>query len=169
MESRCAAGEIIVVSEFRLYCDLFVQQIGLASTGANSDYELLLHEIFTCPGEDLYHYTSQIAEHLIGSDIIHGLLYPSIAANNQSHNLAIKPLLIDSSAVFINATAYRINSVSDAFNFEVDEIDFGVANGNQVLWKGRKKQWPNMKSLRTVSSGWSWDVFSDDGKLVDPE
>ena len=44
VESRCAAGNIVVVSEFRCYAEMVVQEIGLAGNDqAATEYEIIMN------------------------------------------------------------------------------------------------------------------------------
>lgn len=172
VETRCNVGDIIVVSEFRCYRDLLLQEIGLLETeNKPSEFEEMLHEIFTHPDEQFYTYSSKIAKHLMNGKDLHGIIYPSIISNNQSHNLAIKPDFVDKFLSHINCTAYKINKIKTKFSYDVDEIDFGINEQNSIIWKGRKKRWTikeNGASLKMKSNGWQWDAFDINNRLVDP-
>lgn len=162
-----------MVSEFRCYSEMFVQEIGFeVSSGGHFDYEDLIHELFVNRGNELYDYSSLIAAHLLGGEEIHGLTYPSIESRNSSQNLALKTSFVDSHFQLINVTAYRIMDVHEQFIYAVEEFDFGLPSDGAVVWKGRKKNWKLTSqgdSLKMVSNGWSWDAFAEDGTLVDPE
>ncbi len=173
VESRCEVGDVVVVSEFRCFTEMVVQEIGFADDGQPiTEYEAIMRELFVAPGSEFYEYSSRVASHLIGADFIHGLTYPSIVSGSASQNLALKTSFADTALHFVNATAYRIKEITEPFKYEVDEVDFGTVNHGVVLWKGRKKTWRLTRQgqeLRMVSSGWNWDAFDEDGVLVDPE
>lgn len=173
VEARCDVGDIVVVSEFRCFTEMVVQEIGFSDHGQSiTEYEAIMRELFVAQGSKYYDYSSSIASHLMSGDFIHGLMYPSIASGTFSQNLALKTSFADINLHFVNATAYRIKAITDLFKYVVDEIDFGTVNQGFVSWKGRKKTWlltRQGQELRMVSSGWSWDAFDEHGVLVDPE
>lgn len=173
VESRCSVNDIVVISEFRVSSDVNLQEIGFKNSETpSSDYENLLNEIFTFPGNEFYLYSSCIASHLMTGTDIHGITYPSIISQNQSQNVALKTDCIDSMANFVNATAYKVTAVIDKFKYNVDEVNFGVKDGDGVCWKGRRKKWTiasPRSELKMVSNGWTWDAFDELGMLVDPE
>lgn len=173
VESRCSEGNIVVVAEYRVYVPMVVQRIGFPDDNAMaSDYEELLKKIFTFPGPDYYVYSAQVANHLLGGDVVHGIVYPSIEAQNQSENLAIKTDFVDKNVHLVNATAYEVVSVSEKHQYRVNEVDFGICEEEQVTWMGRKKKWAikkNGQALKMVANGWNWDAYDEEGNLIDPE
>jgi hypothetical protein len=173
VESRCDVGDIIVVSEFRCYTEMVVQEIGFADDCQRlTEYEAIMRELFMARGSVYYDYSSRIASHLMGADFIHGLTYPSIASESSSQNLALKTSFVDAALDFAYSTAYRIKAINEPFKYDVDEVDFATVNQGVVSWKGRKKNWRLTRKgqkLKMVSSGWNWDAFDENGLLVDPE
>ncbi len=172
VEAKCEVGSIVAVAEFRIYCAMVVQEIAIQEQSVTSEYERFLTEIFSRPGDTLYPYSSKIAEHLLQGKNINALLYPSIASNNQSQNLAIKTDFCDKNVRLANITAYEITSIQDKFKYDVNEIDFATVSQEDVCWKGRKKQWvlrEKGQQFKMVSSGWNWDAYDENDCLVDPE
>lgn len=170
-ESRVAASQFLIVSKWKNTRDLILQEVGL-NTGSQ-EIEQLYHNIFTSREEAIYPYSSKIANHLIGSDPIGGLLYPSIINQNQSHNVVLKKEFVDSGLRFVNAVFYNVNSISNDNKFEVDEVDFATSSdGISVDWKGRKKEWPLKNQgdeVKMVSNGWDWEAYTVDGHYIEPE
>jgi hypothetical protein len=173
VESRCESGNTVVVSEFRCYEELLVQEIGFTNVDQTAtEYEIIMHELFAAPGSEYYEYSSRIASHLMSGKELHGITYPSLASNSSSQNFALKTSFVDRALHFINATAYKIKQITDPFKYEVDEIDFGTVEHGKISWKGRKKKWSlthKGQTLQMVSTGWSWDAYDEGGRLVDPE
>jgi RES domain len=172
VECRLAQGQNVVCGEWQNTAKMTLQEIGLSDGPDASGIERLYHEIFTSPDPEIYPYSARVAHHLMSGNIS-GLLYPSIAAQNKSHNLAIKAEFVEPGLRFINASFYHIKEVKDKHQYEVDELDFATPGSGAVLeWKGRKKQWVLRKQgdeLKMVSNGWTWDAYSTDGSLVEPE
>jgi hypothetical protein len=125
-----------------------------------------------CHGRTIRAYSARVAHHLM-SGPISGLLYPSIAAQNKSQNLAVKADFVDTGLRLINASFYHIKEIKDKHQYETEELDFAIPDSKGALeWKGRKKQWVLRKQgeeLKMVSNGWTWDACSPDGSLVEPE
>lgn len=173
VESRCKVGDIIVISEYRGKSELLVQEVGFSnSRNGNTDYERLMHEIFVHPTNDYYEYSSKIAKHLMGGELIHGITYPSIISNNQNQNVALKPQYVDKFLSLINCTAFKIKDISNSYEYDVDEINFGVNDNGVVNWTGRAKQWTIRETgdqLVMRSNGWDWEAYDRNNKLVDPE
>lgn len=80
---------------------------------------------------------------------------------------------MDTSLRLINASFYHIKEIKDKHQYETEEVDFAIPDSKGTLeWKGRKKQWVLRKQgegLKMVSNGWTWDAYSPDGSLVEPE
>lgn len=74
--------------------------------------ESIYHDIFTSEDESIYEYSSRVAQHLMDSDFISGLLYPSIINSNKSHNVVLKKKDVDDKMTFLNATCYYIKNIS---------------------------------------------------------
>ncbi len=173
VECRLMTGDHVVCSEWRTTAELVLQEVGLSDGWKLSDTERIYHEIFTAIDPAMYKYSACVARHLVSGPQISGLLYPSMAAQNASHNLALKTEFVDSGLRFVNASLYHVKSASAAFQYEVEEMDFALPNADGSLnWKGRKRQWvlrSQGDSLKMVSTGWSWDAYDPAGVLVDPE
>jgi hypothetical protein len=149
-----------------------LQEVGLSEDQKLSPIEQLYHDIFTSVDNAIYEYSARVAHHLMTGPIC-GLLYPSIAAQNKSHNLAIKAEFVESGLRLVNASFYHIKEASGRHQYATEELDFCVPDSDGILqWKGRKRQWVLRKQgeqLKMVSNGWTWDAYSPDGRLVEPE
>jgi hypothetical protein len=171
VECRLEAGQNVACGEWRNTAKMTLQEVGLSEDQSPSGIEHLYHDIFTSPDPGMYKYSARVAHHLM-SGPISGLLYPSIAAQNKSHNLAVKAAFVETGLRLVNAAFYHIRGVKDQ-QFETEELDFAIPDSKGVLeWKGRKKQWVLRKQgdeLKMVSNGWTWDAFAPDGSLVEPE
>jgi len=172
VESRLERGHNVVCGEWRNTAPMILQEVGLSEDQNPGSIEGLYHNIFTSPDSGIYRFSARVAHHLM-SGPISGLLYPSIAAHNNSHNLALKAAFVDTGLRLVNASFYHIKDVKDMHQYETDELDFAIPDSTGILeWKGRKKQWVIRKAfgeLKMVDTGWSWDAYSPDGSLVDPE
>jgi hypothetical protein len=171
VESRTASNEYVIAAEWELTKKMTVQEIGFINDKL-STIEHILHRIFTSTDEKLYPYTSKISQILLSGNYINGLLYPSIAIGNQSHNLAIKKSFVDEGLRCVNAVLYKIVEVTDNLKYTVEELDFATCHEKTLDWKGRKKQWnikENYGSLKMAYNGWCYYAQKPDGSLVDPE
>jgi hypothetical protein len=172
VESRLEQGQNVVCGEWRNTAKMTLQEVGLSEDLDPSGIEKLYHDIFTSPDPGVYKYSARVAHHLM-SGPISGLLYPSIAAQNKSQNLAVKADFVDTGLRLINASFFHIKDVKDRHQYETEELDFAIPDSKGNLeWKGRKKQWVQRKQgeeLKMVLNGWTWDAYSPDGNLVDPE
>jgi hypothetical protein len=121
----------------------------------------------------MYRFSDWVARHLLSGDPISGILYPSIEAQNGSHNLALKTWFVDTGLRFVNASLYYIKDTPVTHTYESEEIDFAISNPDGTLnWKGRKRQWilrNQGDQLKMISTGWSWDGYDLTGTLVNPE
>ena len=173
VECRLSKGQYVVCSEWRNTANLVLQEVGLSLGKNTSSLEQIYHQIFTSGDPGMYIYSAHVAHHLLSGDSISGLLYPSIAAQSGSHNVALKPSVVDTGMRFVNASLYYVKDVAGAHQYEVEEIDFALPQVDGSLdWKGRKRQWTIRKQgdqLKFVSNGWTWDAYQPDGSLVDPE
>jgi hypothetical protein len=172
VECRLEQGQNVVCGEWRNTAKMILQEVGLSEVQNLSGIEQLYHDIFTSPGPGMYKYSARVAHHLM-SGPISGLLYPSIAAPNKSQNLAVKADFVDTGLRLINASFYHIKEIKDKHQYETEEVDFAIPDSKGTLeWKGRKKQWVLRKQgeeLKMVSNGWTWDAYSPEGSLVEPE
>jgi hypothetical protein len=177
VECRLSAGEHVVCSEWRNTMDMTLQGVGLSkdenALSALSNIERIYHEMFTSPDPAMYKFSARVARHLLASDQISGLLYGSVAAQNESQNVALKTAFVDAGLRFINASLYHIKGTPGPYKYVTEEIDFAVPNADDSLdWKGRRRQWMIRKpgdQLEMVSNGWCWDAYDLDGRLFDPE
>lgn len=173
MKDAIKINSIVIVSEWRSRDSIILQQVGFVeSRDKKSEYEQFLHDIFTFEGSELYPYSSALSQHLIGSKIIDGIMYPSIESQNQSQNLALKKETIDEKFEFAYAYVYRVKEIKPNFQYDVDKIDFILPEGDSLKYKEGKEQWVIREDggeLKMHGNGWGWDAYSSDGKLVDPE
>lgn len=174
MKNRVAVGGLVVVSEWRSIMEIALQEVGFKN-GMNSlatDYESLMHRLFTHPGDKFYPYSSQIAKHLMTGTELGGIIYPSIESGNLSENVAIKPQWIDEKFFPVNASLYKVTGIHPGFRYDIGEIDFGTIENGKIDWKGRCRNWQIRKpggTLTMKSNGWAWEGFDNDGNLIDPE
>ncbi len=108
-QSERTKGQYVVCSEWRNTVNLVLQEVGLSSDKNTSDLEHTYHQIFTSPDPAMYIYSAHVARHLLSGDSISGLLYPSIAAQSGSHNVALKANVVDGGMRFVNASLYYLN------------------------------------------------------------
>jgi hypothetical protein len=172
VECRLEQGQNVVCGEWRNTAQMTLQEVGLSEDLDPSGIEQLYHDIFTSPDPGVYKYSARVAHHLM-SGPISGLLYPSIAAQNKSHNLAVKADFVETGLRLINASFYHIKDMKDGHQYETEELDFAIPDSKGVLgWKGRKRHWVLRKQgeeFKMVSNGWTWDAYSPEGSLVEPE
>jgi hypothetical protein len=170
-ESRVQAGQYLIYGRWTNTADILLQSVGF--DGEHVNLEKLYHDLFTSRDEDMYKYSSLIASHLMTGPGISGLLYPSIANQNQSHNVALTKQFVDSGLRLRYAAVLYVKSRSSDSIYEVEEVDFGKPDANGTLvWAGRRREW-NLRnqddSLEMRANGWEWEAFLPDGTYVDPE
>src|ERR1019366_1908103 len=172
VECKLEQGQHVVCGEWRNTTNMILQEVGLSEELDPEGLERLYHDIFTSPDPKVYGYSSRVAHHLM-SGPLSGLLYPSIAAQNKSHNLALKADFVDGGLRLINASFYRIKDVKAKHQYEIEELDFAKPDSKGIFeWMGRKRQWVLRKQgdeLKMIANGWTWDAYSLDGKRVEPE
>lgn len=172
VECQIGVGNNFCVGEWECLQNLRLQILGFETS--DSEFEILLHEIFTSKSTDMYEYTATIANHLFRGDSIDGLLYPSIASDNKSQNLALKTSYVDSSARLVNVRYFSISNEVSPFQYQCEEIDFATPTSTGKLdWKGRPAVWKiteNGGSLDMVAGqDRRWKAYdSTTGKIVDP-
>jgi hypothetical protein len=174
VESRLKKGQYVVCAEWRNTLNLLLQEVGLSAGGIMSDVERIYHEIFTSTDPAMYRFSARVARHLLDfGNPVSGLIYPSIAAQNDSQNVALKTMFVDTGLRFVNASLYYVKDVTGPFRYEVEEMDFAIPSRDGSLdWKGRKRQWVLRKQgdeLKIVSDGWALNAYDVAGALVDPE
>jgi len=171
VECRVEQGQNVVCGEWRNTARMAVQEVGLSEDQSRSSIEQIYHDIFTSPNPEMYRYSARVAHHLMAGPIS-GLLYPSIAAMNKSHNIALKADFVETGLQLINVSFYHVKAIKPIHQYETEDVDFAIPDSTGVLeWKGRKKQWvlAGPGELRMISNGWMWDAYSPDGRLVEPE
>jgi hypothetical protein len=173
VECRLEKGQYVICSEWRNTTDMLLQEVGLLAEKNVSNIERIYHEIFTSTDPAMYKFSARIARHLLSGDPISGLIYPSIAAQNSSQNIALKTGFVDAGLRIVNVSLYYLKNATASFQYETEEIDFALPNHDGSLnWKGRRRQWvirKNGDQLKMVSNGWSWNAYDMAGTLVDPE
>jgi RES domain len=173
VECRLERGQHVVCSEWRNTTDMVLQEVGLLAGGNASDIERIYHSIFTSTDSAMYKFSARAARQLLCGDQISGLLYSSIAAQNASHNLALKTEFVDAGLRIVNVSLYYLKNVMASLQYEIEEIDFALPKPDCSLdWKGRKRNWTLRKQgdeLKMVFNGWSYDAYDVAGALVDPE
>jgi hypothetical protein len=75
-----------------------------------SGIERLYHDIFTSLDPAIYKYSARAAH-------ISGLLYPSIAAQNKSNNLAVKADFVETGLRLVNASFHPIKEIKVKTSF----------------------------------------------------
>jgi hypothetical protein len=144
---------------------------------ANREFADFLAEAFVrkvCAGQEgYYRITASIAEWLLHSDIINGLLYPTIAMKANSDNFAIKTEYFDKSIQFDHAEFDRIDGVENGqYNITILDTASEVNTGGNILWKGRLGKWELKNkgdSLTFQSEYGEWVARNDRGEIIKPE
>ncbi len=173
VECRLERGQHVACAEWRTTIDVLLQEVGLSGEESIPDIEKIYEKIFRSTDPKMYRFSARVARHLLSNDRISGLLYPSIAAQNGSHNLALKTGFVDAGLQFVNASLYFIKDITTPQQYQTEEIDFALpTNDGSLDWKGRGRQWVLRKQgdrLKMVSTGWSYDAYDLSGALIDPE
>ncbi|MBP7823205.1 hypothetical protein KA050_02525 [Candidatus Gracilibacteria bacterium] len=182
IEGRAKEGDFFIVSEWD-YTESIILLDG-ALRDSTKKYmadpiERLYYEIFTSTDLGMLVYSSEIANHFIGGNDtdIHGLLYSSVIAKGDQHNVAIRKDFVDKHLRFVNAILYKLKKVAVDYN-EVEMIDFATGNADGTLdWKGRLGQWKlepppgqTQGQVQVKKHPWGWmEVRDMQGNLIDPQ
>lgn len=203
-ELRCKAGDKIALSCWRLKSPLAVNHIGfteevkeqlkskrnideiysfVTTTNNYSELNEMVHEylgyLFSKPvkldSEKIdYKLTSTIADIMMHSEDIHGLLYPTIQMLGNADNILIKPDFVDEHLEFLNVEFIEIKE-SDDDSFIVDRLDSAVSasvENGRLTWSGRPLQWElkedGMVATFEYSADGTWVGRDQSGKVIDP-
>ena len=112
--------------------------------------------------------TPNSGQALVKANFIDGLIYPSIAGQNSSENIALKKEAIDQGKlVFWNAKAYRVNQIRKGNKWDVGEVDFALADKNGTLkLKGARGACvlnEEGTEAQCKFNGLSWNFFDRNG------
>jgi hypothetical protein len=144
---------------------------------ANAEVAAFLADAFAqrVATQERYRYklSAAIAEKLFDADLFDGLLYPSIAMQANSNNVAIKPRYADQHLRFVRAEFARIDIVRD-LQFDITVLDTAVALGDDgtIEWRGRLDNWvlrnKGDQITMSVENG-HWVARNVHGNVVEPE
>jgi len=193
------AGDTLVISKWVTTASLLVNHVGFTSQAfeklgsrqyealwgdrvkdhgeVNSEISAFLADIFTqrIPENENYRHklSVAVAEKLFSGDMFDALLYPSIAANANCDNLAIKPRYADANLRFLRAEFVRINAVRDlAVDTTVLDTAVTVDDDGTIQWRGHGDQWVLRKKgdeLTMTAENGRWVGRDADGRIVEPE
>jgi len=182
-------GDKFILSQWKTVSRLLVNNIGYLNDNimglqpksldelkeANRLIRNFIDEEFTKnvnEGEEyLYKITIALAEKHFSDDIFNGLLYPSIAIEGRSDNLALKPHYVDKNLMIERVEFIKIISVKD-FEYKIKVLDLATSFGKDgsIEWKGRPGKWYLKKKgdelILSVENG-RWVARDKEGKIVE--
>lgn len=146
---------------------------------ADAEVDTFLAEEFTKPVPHgtrfahRYKLSAVIAERMIGGDILHGLMYPTVAMQGNAENFALKPSYVESSVEFVKASLVEITHV-DGLKAKLNTLDTATridAHGS-IQWKGHGDRWTLRKQgdeVRLIFEDGEWVGRDSDGNIVPPD
>ena len=182
-------GDKFILSQWKTISRLLVNNIGYLNDNimglqpksldelkeANILIRNFIDEEFTKnvnKGEEyLYKITIALAEKHFSDDIFNGLLYPSIAINGRSDNLALKPNYVDKNLMIERVEFIQIISVK-GFEYKIKVLDLATSFGKDgsIEWKGHPGKWYLKKKgdelILSVENG-RWVAKDKEGKIVE--
>jgi hypothetical protein len=121
IECQLEKGQHVVCTEWRSTIDLLLQEVGLLDDGNTSDVERVYQEIFTSTEPAMYRFSARVARHLLSGDSVSGLLYPSIASQSGTQNVALKTAVVDAGLRIVSALLYHLKDVTNSRQFKAEE------------------------------------------------
>jgi hypothetical protein len=203
-ELRCQAGDNVALSSWRTKSQLVLNHIGfteevkrqlkskrnigeiydfVTTTNNFSELNEMVHEylgyLFSQPVKDdsnkiEYKLTSTIADIMMHSDEIHGLIYPTIQMLGNADNILLKPGFVDRHLEFVNVEFIQIKE-SDSDGFIVDRLDSATSStidNGKLSWSGRPLQFKlkengMVATFKYMADG-TWVGRDQSGKIIDP-
>ncbi|MCL4415105.1 MAG: hypothetical protein M1365_00165 [Actinobacteria bacterium] len=106
-------------------------------------------------------------------NLLHGILYPSVAMYGNSDNIALKAAHVDKlsfvNSTFIEVTAQEIQK--NQFQTKIIDTATSIGENEKLVWSGRNFQWKltnqNDQLTFAVEQG-QWIVRDSQGMEVDP-
>lgn len=124
------------------------------------------------PGDEhKYKLTIAIGQKLLSSDLVHGLIYPTVSMRGNSSNLAIKTDFVDRAVKFVSVEFFEIMEVKES-EFLCKKLYSGNRiENNRIIWHEEPPKWnlkPNQIISVMVESG-KWIARDENGNIVEPE
>lgn len=203
-ELRCQAGDTIALSTWRTRSTLVLNHIGFSdeiqdqldskrdlneiygfvkTTRNYGELNEMVHEylayLFSQPIQDddekvEYKLTSSIANLMMQSNDIHGLMYPTIQMFGNADNVLLKPEYVDKHLEFVNVEFMEISESTEK-GFSIDRVDSATALGSSngdLKWSGRPLHWeieqPGTIARFEFKSDGTWEGRDQYGNLIDP-
>jgi hypothetical protein len=120
----------------------------------------------------LYKLTIALGRKLLGGEVIHGLLFPTIAMSANVDNVVLKAPYFDSKMDFVSCEYLRVDEAGDS-NFRYTTLDTAtkIAIDGSIAWSGRSFKWevPAGNQLTFKAIGNEWVAFDENDDRVDPE
>jgi hypothetical protein len=119
-----------------------------------------------------YKLSVAIAEKLFAHEMFDALLYPSIAMQANSDNLALKSQYAATCLQFRRAEFARVDAVREN-GFDITVLDTAVEldDSGSIRWRGRLDQWvarPGDRVMMTVENG-RWVARDSYGNVIAPQ
>jgi len=119
----------------------------------------------------LYKLSIAITNKLIMGEILHGVLYPSIAMNGNSDNIVLKPSYVDENLEFVGVEYLEVVA-SEGMKYKHETLDSATEiDKGELMWTGKLLGWTldNQKSIAFSSEGNDWSAKDETGNRSDPK
>ncbi|MBO2647710.1 hypothetical protein I6M45_21740 [Shewanella algae] len=203
-ELRCKPGDTIALSTWRTSSKLILNHVGFSDEiqdqleskrDLNEIYDFvkatrnygelneMVHEylayLFSRPIQDgnekvEYKLTSSIANLMMHSSEINGLMYPTIQMFGNADNILLKPEYVDENLDFVNVEFIEVNE-SNKDGFSINRIDSATAltsTNGALNWSGRPLHWElnqsGMIATFEFKGDGNWEGRDQNGNLIDP-
>lgn len=172
IETRCSAGHFIVVGKWVNTDSLILPTVGLEPE--ENALEDLYRDLFRANALT-YRYTSEVAHHLMNGQKIDGLLYPSVLASHEHHNVVLKRATVDAKMRLKYAILGTITEQVAEEKYKVETLDFAKPmNDGSLSWAGRPHHWILREAGESFTFecdgyGWDWAVRDSNGNIREPE
>lgn len=201
LEVKCKDGDLVALSTWRTKSHLVLNHIGftkktgtmlksttdisgvhafVSRTKNHSELNSMIYEylafIFSRPiegnTEEIYYkLTSSIANIMMSSEVIQGLLYPTVQMWANANNILLKPSFVDEHMDFVNVEVGKIRHENG--NYIFDRID-SATNANMIdgklAWSGRPLEWNITKRGMYTAEGTAkgvWAIREPSGNVLD--
>ncbi len=118
-----------------------------------------------------YKLSIAITNKLIMGDMLHGVLYPSIAMNGNSDNIVLKPSYVDENLEFVGVEYLEVVA-SEGMKYKHETLDSATKiDKGELKWTGKLLGWTldSQKSIAFSSDGSDWSAKDETGNRSDPK
>jgi hypothetical protein len=120
-----------------------------------------------------YKLTIAIGRKLLMSNLINGLLYPTIAMSANADNIALKTEFFDLKMKLVSVEFVKVTE-QKGMQYKLNILDSAtrIDEKGNILWSGRRLHWVlrnRGEEIVVKSDGNIWVAYDKNGNRVDPE